>query len=308
MFRKECKCFAILFGLVLFLNTPAALYAQLYIFACEPEWKALADEIGGDKVKAFSATNAFQDPHYIRARPSLIAKIRSADLVICTGASLEIAWLPILLQRAKASTQIGEVGNILATEHVSLLSKPKRVDRSMGDVHPEGDPHIHSNPNNILKVAQVLSKRFQVLDAKNQKFYQNKYDNFSKRWRQAMLRWQRQVKELKGKAFITHHKAWAYLFDWLGMKLAATLEPKPGIPPTSSHLKKILGQVRQNKKIVAIIRASHASKDASLWLAKKSNIPVLVLPYTVGGNEQVKNLFSLFEHTISALRGLLDSK
>ena len=178
MFMKKCECFAILFGLALLLSAPAALYARVNIFACEPEWKALAHEIGGDKVKAFSATNASQDPHYIRARPSLIAKIRSADLVLCTGAGLEIGWLPILLQRAKASAQIGEVGNILAADHVPLLSKPKRVDRSMGDIHPEGDPHIHLNPNNILKVAQVLAKRLQVLDAKNQKFYQNKYNNF----------------------------------------------------------------------------------------------------------------------------------
>ena len=308
MFAKKFKCFALLFGLPLFLGTSASLYAQVNIFACEPEWKALADEIGGKKVKTFSATNAFQDPHYIRARPSLIAKIRSADLVLCTGASLEIGWLPLLLQRAKASVQIGEVGNILAAEHVPVLSKPKRVDRSMGDVHPEGDPHIHSNPNNILKVAQVLTKRLKIIDANNQKFYQNKYNDFSKRWQQAILRWQKQAKGLRGKAFITHHKAWAYLFDWLGMKLAATLEPKPGIPPTSSHLKKLLAQVRQNKEVLAIIRASHASKHASLWLAKKSNIAVLTLPYTVGGNDRAKDLFGLFEHTISTLRGLVDSK
>ena len=159
-----------LIGAAVFCCASLSAHATLQVFACEPEWAALASEVGGDKVVSFSATHAQQDPHYIRARPSLISKARRADLIICSGADLEIGWLPLLLERAGSNVQPGRLGNLMAFHYVPLLEIPVVVDRSMGDVHPDGNPHIHLDPYNILRVAEELSDRLISLDGSNSDF------------------------------------------------------------------------------------------------------------------------------------------
>ena len=152
----------VFFAVLPFSHIPAfaASYQKVKVFACEPEWAALAQEIGGDKVEAFSATSATQNPHYIRARPSLISKVRKADLLICSGASLEVGWLPVLLKKASSDLQPGSPGYIMAANLVTMLEVPVAVDRSMGDVHPEGNPHLHLNPYNLIIVGEVLADAF----------------------------------------------------------------------------------------------------------------------------------------------------
>jgi zinc/manganese transport system substrate-binding protein len=286
--------------------TPAR--AQVNIFACEPEWASLAREIGGGLVETYAATNAAQDPHHIRARPSLIAAMRKADMVVCSGAELEIGWLPLLLQKAgKAGVQPGGSFSIMAAEHVPVLEKTGKVDRSMGDVHPQGNPHVHLNPHNILKVAQVLADRLQKLDPANAQTYRKNYNAFAAKWKQAMQKWGREGQSLKGRKIMTHHKSWSYLIDWLGMELANTLEPKPGIPPNTGHLEALLQQARQTR-VLAIVRAPYNPDDAAEWLSGKSGIPVLELPYTVGGDKPVTDLFSLYDVTLQKMRGAIDAK
>jgi len=142
--------------------------AELQVFACEPEWAALAREIGHELVKTYSATHALQDPHYIQARPGLIAKVRRADLVICSGAELEIGWLPVLLIKANnPRVHPGGIGFLEASAHVPRLDVPANVDRGRGDVHPRGNPHIQTNPHNISRVASVLTERLVELDTVN---------------------------------------------------------------------------------------------------------------------------------------------
>ena len=309
--KSKWKVTKHVFGLLvltLLLILPISLEAKVNVFACEPEWAALAKEVGRDKVTAISATHAKQDPHYIRARPSLIAKMRRADLVICSGAGLEVGWLPILLQKAGAKqTQPGSVGFLMASEFVPILEKPHKVDRSMGDIHPEGNPHIHTNPHNILLVAKELTKRLQTLDNKNAKSYQRYYNDFGLRWRKSIKLWERQAVKLKGHHIITHHSSWIYLVNWLGLKLLNTLEPKPGLPPTSNHLSQLLKQTR-TKPVLAIVRTPYATDSASKWLAKKSGIPTLVLPYTIGGTKKAQDLFSLFDQTIILLMRAVNAK
>ncbi len=290
------------------LAIPTSGMAKVRVFACEPEWASLAEALGGESLQAYSATHAKQDPHYIRARPSLIAKMRRADLVVCSGADLEVGWLPILLQKAgKAELQPGGDNYLQAAELVPVLEKPERVDRSMGDVHPQGNPHVHLNPHNILIVAKALNKRLQALDPVNAAVFQTNYEEFSNRWRQALSRWEQQASGLRGKRIITHHKAWSYLLDWLGLELVNPLEPKPGIPPNTRHLETLLQQVK-GTEVLAIIRTPYAPGDGSEWLARKTGIPALVLPYTVGGSDQATDLFALFEHTIQRLIEVADAQ
>jgi len=300
MFKIKLAVFAAIINMLL-CAAPFAAQAEVNVFACEPEWKTLAEEIGGDKVKAFAATHAKQDPHHIRARPSLIAKTRKADLLICSGAGLEVGWLPILLQKAGADVQPGSIGYLMAANYVPILEKPVSVDRSQGDIHPEGNPHVHLNPNNVLLVAKELTKRLASIDAANATFYRNRLKDFTSRWNQAMGKWKDKASGLKGKAIVVHHKSFTYLLDWLDMKQVGSLEPKPGIPPTTSHLEGLLQQLKA-KPASVIIRTPYDPDDASEWLSEKTGTPAVVLPFTIGGDEQSDNLFSLFDHSIALLK------
>lgn len=297
------KLFLILLFLPLvFLFIPEVSFAKASIFACEPEWAALSKEIGGDRVKTFSATSSSQDPHYIRARPSLLSKVRKADMLFCSGAGLEGGWLPILLKKSGADLQPGSAGYLMAADVVELLEVPVVVDRSMGDIHPQGNPHVHLNPYNLILVGRLLVDRLSLLDPENASFYEGRYGDFSSRFQKAISRWEKEALLLKGKRVVVHHKSFAYLLDWLQMEKAATLEPKPGIPPTASHLKKLLRQLR-NSPADVIVRAPYEPDDAGEWLSEKTGTGAVVLPYTVGGDSESSDLFALFERSIYLLKG-----
>jgi zinc/manganese transport system substrate-binding protein len=287
----------VLVGLLLAAPLPAW---ALNIFACEPEWGTLAQEIAGDKANIKTATHARQDPHHIRAKPSLIAAIRKADIVICSGGGLEIGWMPILLQRAPASVQPGQVGYIAVADHVKMLGIPKILDRSHGDIHPEGNPHIHLNPHNISKAAKVLAARLQQVDNANASFYKQRAKDFSDRWSKSIVHWEKQAVPLSNMPVVVYHTSWLYLEDWLGLKRVASLEPKPGIPPTVSHLEDILDKVKQ-QPIKAIIRTPYEQTAPSEWLADKAGVKVLTLPYTIGGGDNVDTLEALFDRTLNLL-------
>ena len=280
---------------------------KLNIFACEPEWKSLAEEIGGDKVEVFSATHAMQDPHHIRARPSLISNVRRADLIFCSGAGLEIGWMPLLLQKAGRSVQPGKLGYLMAASYIPVIDVPESINRSHGDVHPEGNPHIHLNPNNILLIAKELTRRLETINSINKDYYRENYKIFIIRWKKFLFLWEKELSTIKGKKVIVHHKSFNYLLDWMHLEEIATLEIKPGVPPTSSHLKKILQDIK-NKQVDIIIRSAYDSSEASLWLSKKTKIPAVVLPYTIGGNEESINLFKLFDSSIKILQNAIYDK
>ncbi|MBL4660641.1 MAG: zinc ABC transporter substrate-binding protein [Alcanivoracaceae bacterium] len=294
--------------LQLIIITILALYTQpsvakLNIFTCEPEWAALANEIGGNKVKAFSATHGKQDPHYIQARPSLIAKIRKADLLICTGAELEIGWLPLLLRKsANKDIQPGEKGYFITTSFVKLLDKGGIADRSRGDVHTSGNPHIHADPRRLAQVAEKLSVVMQQLDPNNADYYQQNSQLFLDKWHEAIIVWQTQAEVLKGRKIIAHHKSWIYLANWLNLEIIAYLEPKPGVAPTTSHLSSLL-KTSESQQVDMIIYAAYQNPKSAKWLEKRSKIAAIELPFTIGGNKQTDDLFSFFDDTIKRLVG-----
>jgi len=281
------------------LANPAT--AKVTVFACEPEWGALAGEIGGDNVKVQNATSAHQDPHFISARPSLIAGVRNADLVFCTGADLEIGWLPLLLrQSGNGDVQPGNSGYLAAADYVRKLEIPTSVDRAQGDVHPQGNPHIIGNPHNVAIVARELAERLAAIDPENADAYRQRYEEFQARWAEAIRRWEGEAAALRGAPIVVQHKTWVYLTDWLGLDVVTTLEPRPGIPPTTSHLQKVLKNIAASPPVM-IINAAYENDKPSVWLAERSGVPEVTLPYTVGGSKQADSLFSLFDVTIAAL-------
>lgn len=280
--------------------------AQVRVFACEPEWAALADEIGGDLVETYSATTALQDPHYIQARPSLIARVRRADLVICSGAQLEIGWLPALLQKANnRKVMPGTDGYMEAISFVTRLDATGEVDRAKGDIHPQGNPHIQMNPHNVTAIAAALGARLSLINSDNTNNYEVNLKEFLDRWRASIARWEEDAASLRGKRVISHHKSWVYLLRWLDIQDAANLEVLPGLPPTAAHLSQLTAKF-EDGGAEAIIRAPYQHGKASEWLSERTGIPAIVLPLTIGGTEGATDLFTLFDDILGRLKGAMD--
>lgn len=277
------------------------VHALMNVFATVPEWGALAEELGGDKVKVYVATNALQDAHHIEAKPSLIARARNAELVVATGAELEVGWLPLVLQQAgNPKVRPGQPGYFEAASFVTLRDKPARLDRADGDVHAAGDPHIQTDPRNISRVAAALSARLAELDPGNADTYRARYRAFDDKWRKAIFRWEQEAAPLRDVAVLVQHKGFTYLIAWLGMKEVAALEPKPGIEPTASYLSEVLATIRR-QPVKMVLRAAYQSGRPSQWIAERAKITPVVLPFTVGGDAEAKDLFSLFDDTIARL-------
>ena len=277
------------------------VFAALNVFACTPEWGALAKELGGDKVSVYVATNALQDPHRVEARPSLIARARSADLIVCNGADLEVGWLPMVLTQAgNSKVRAGQPGYFEAARQVVMLEVPTQADRSMGDVHMQGNPHVHLDPRNIAKVASALSARMAQLDPPEADNYRAHSKAFLERWQQAIARWEKEAAPLKGMAIVVYHKNMTYLGQWLGIREVGSLEPKPGLPATTAHLSELLARLGKDPA-KAVVRAAYNEPRAAQWLSERAKIPAVTLPFTVGGTDRAKDLFGLFDDTLARL-------
>lgn len=290
---------ALLCAPLLLAVTPAR--AALQVLACEPEWAALTRELGGNLVEVTSATTAMQDPHQIQARPSLIARARNADLLVCTGAELEVGWLPILLQQSgNARVQAGQPGNFAAADFVRKLEQPIALDRAQGDVHAAGNPHIQTDPRHIAQVAVALAARLQQVDPAHAADYAKAEADFSRRWKEATARWTAQAAPLRGLPVVSQHKAFVYLYDWLGLKEVAVLEPKPGVEPSAAHLQTVLAALKATPARM-VVQAAYQDSRPSEWLSRNAGIPAVKLPFTVGGDGAAKDLFGLFDDTVARL-------
>ncbi len=276
-------------------------HADLKIFATVPEWGALTKEIGGRRVDVFTATGGMQDPHHVEAKPSLIARMRSADLIVATGAELEVGWLPVVVRDSgNPRVQPGQPGYFEASKSVRMLEVPTRLDRADGDVHAGGNPHIQTDARIFLKVGDALATRLGQLDAGNAAEYRANYAAFAERWKASLAKWEAAAAPLRGINVVTQHKAFPYLYDWLGIVEVDTLEPKPGVEPSVAYLSQVVANV-QAKKPRMVIRAAWNSPRPSEWFADHAHVPAVVLPFTVGGDDQAKDLFSLFDDTIALL-------
>ncbi len=282
--------------------------ASLRIFACEPEWGALAREIGGADVNVYVATSALQDVHQIQPKPSLIAQWRQADLAVCTGAELEIGWLPSLADKgANPKIAPGSAGYFEASRSVQMLEVPTRLDRSDGDVHPFGNPHIQTDPRNIAKVARALSDKLAEVDAAHAEGYRARYAAFDQKWTAAIAGWEKQAAPLRGVAVVSAHKSWSYLYAWLGLKEVAALEAKPGIPPSGAHLEEVLATLKVQPARMVVYAAYQDHRPVE-WMTGRANIASAQLPFSPGGSDGTDDLVGLFDVTITRLLEALSGK
>jgi zinc/manganese transport system substrate-binding protein len=286
-------------SLALAATLPA--HATLKVLATTPDWAALVNELGGDKVNVYTATSAFQDVHRVDAKPSLVARARTADLVIATGADLEIGWMPVLLQDSgNTKIQPGSPGYFEAAPLVRLLEVPSAVDRSMGDIHPLGNPHVTLDPRNIAIIAKALAARLAQLDPANAAYYGTRGEDFQKRWSAASAKWDAAAAPLRGVGLVVIHRDQVYLCNWLGLKELAAIEPKPGVPPSAGYLAELVTKLAASPPKM-ILRNAYNDPKAAEWLAERIHVPVVLLPYTVGGTPEAKDLFGLFDDTINRL-------
>jgi len=279
--------------------TPA--HANLNVFACEPEWGALAGEIGGDKVSVYTATIGGQDPHQVQARPSLIARARTANVSVCTGAELEAAWLPLIVQQSGNNRiAASQPGAFSATSAVRLLERPASVDRSQGDIHAGGNPHIQTDPRNMIPVSRAMAQRFAQLDPTNAQTYTARQADFERRWNEALTRWTQRAAPLRGVAVVVQHRSWIYLQQWLGLNVVAVIEPQPGVPASSGRLAQVLQQLNATPARL-VMRAAYEDSRPSEFIAQRASVPAVTLPFTVGGTPGATNLFTLYDDTITRL-------
>lgn len=285
----------------LLLLLSSNVHAALDVFACEPEWAALTQLLAGDKASIYTATGALQDPHRVEARPSLIAKARRANLVVCTGAELEAAWLPLVLRESgNSSVQLGRKGYFEAASAVHMLEVPTRLDRAEGDVHAAGNPHVQIDARNFLPIADALGKRLIQLDPTNTAYYQQQLAAFTQQWRAAIAKWEKQAAPLKDVAVIVQHRGFPYLNNWLELKQVAELEPKPGMEASPAYLGSVLNELQQHPARM-VLRAAYQDARPSDWIAERAHIPAVVIPYTVGGTPQATDIFTMFDDTIQRL-------
>jgi zinc/manganese transport system substrate-binding protein len=254
------------------------------VFVCEPEWGALVKALH-PSAQVFSATTHLQDPHHIEARPSLIAQLRQADLAVCTGASLEVGWLPMLQARSgNAKVQDGQPGMFYAAKFVKLIGQYEGVITPFsGDVHPEGNPHFHTDPRRLLQVATALRDRLIQLNPSEENSITAQHAQFSQALTDRLSGWEAKAARLKGKSVLTQHATFGYLWDWLSIKSIGDLEPKPGMPPTPKHLERLRAQMSQSAA-QAIIIAQHHDKRPAQWLVQQQatgKTPLVILPATV---------------------------
>ncbi|MGM0953044.1 MAG: metal ABC transporter solute-binding protein, Zn/Mn family [Pseudomonadota bacterium] len=290
---------------VLFLVlTALPVQAQLRVFACEPEWAALVRELAPD-AQITTATSYLQDPHYIEARPGLIAAVRRADIAVCTGASLEAGWLPMLLQRASnPDIQSGRPGLFFAADHAQLHAPHDHVDRSMGDVHPEGNPHVHLAPDELPEIARALAERLGNIESEAAAAIQGRYIRWRGNWNRLRGDWLDRAKAIEGNSVVVQHSSFSYLLRWLGVEVAADLEPKPGLPPSASHLSQLLAEDGLGD-VSAILIASHQDRQPAEWLAEQTGLPVIVVPGTVTDEAPTETLGGLIGQIIGRIESVV---
>lgn len=267
------------------------------VVATVPTLAALAQEIVGEHGRVTSLALHTQDPHFVDARPNLALELARADLLVLTGLELEVGWLPTLLTGSRnGNVQPGAVGYFDASRHVRVLAVPTvAIDRSMGDIHPGGNPHYHVDPRAARSIVPALAERLGVVDPERAGAYQANAEAFTTALDARIVQWQQQAAGLQGQPIIDFHRSWPYLEDWLGFEIVTDIEPKPGIPPTPKHILHVI-QIAQERDVELIVQESWFPSNVARTVADKAGAQLLVLDAQVdfqGGQTYTQHIDAL---------------
>jgi zinc/manganese transport system substrate-binding protein len=275
-------------------------HANLNIVATLPWIGSVVKEIGQDRTNVTTLVKPHQDPHNVEAKPSMILAARKADIIMYNGLDLEIGYLPVIIESSRNPKLMpGKPGNFDCSRFVKVIEKPLAVDRSMGDVHPLGNPHYHFSPSNILRVAAGMTDRLAEMDGANAAFYRANFKKFSERLKAKQKQWN--AIPLKGKKYVAYHKLFEYLAAEYGFQMIGYLEPKPGIPPSAAHIEDLLETMKRDKPD-AILTTEHYGKKESESVSMKSGVKVILLPSDVGSMPGTGDWFAFMDKVLSALK------
>jgi zinc/manganese transport system substrate-binding protein len=285
-------------ALSLTFSTPA--FAGLNVVATLPWIGSAAKEIGKDKVNVVVLAKPSQDAHFLEAKPSMILAARKADILMYDGLDLEIGYLPLVIESSKNPKLMpGQPGNFDCSQFITVLEKPATVDRSMGDVHPLGNPHYHFSPSRVLRVAEGITKLLADLDKGNAGYYEANYKAFAERLREKEKQWH--AVPLQGRKYIAYHKYFEYLADEFGFRFIGYLEPKPGIPPSAGHIEGLIETMKKERPTAILVSPANGLQEAEL-LSAKTGVKVIVIPHDVGSMDGTGDLISFWDKIITLLK------
>jgi zinc/manganese transport system substrate-binding protein len=288
--------------LTLFLLFPLSLMAHLNIAVTYPYIGAITKTIGGDHLDTIVLAKGNWDPHFVIPRPSLIGKVRNADALIVNGGELEIGWLPPLIKRASnAKIAATSNGYLDLSQSIDFLEKPEKLDRSLGDVHPAGNPHFHLDPNNVLILAAKIRDFLQNLDSEHADIFAKNYQNFSGMWKTKMQEWDAKMAPKKGTKVVQFHNNLEYFNHAYSLTTIATIEPLPGIPPSSKHTIKVIRIIDEQQPCCILHDVYHSTKTAE-FIHKKTGIPIVLMPHDIGALDEIEDLAGLFDYLTDAIQ------
>jgi ABC-type Zn uptake system ZnuABC Zn-binding protein ZnuA len=281
---------------------PRAAQAQLKVVTSTTDLYDIAREVGGNKITASHIGEGYQDPHFVEAKPSFVLQLRNADVWAFVGLDLEIGWMPLLLDGARnPNIRQGGSGYLDVSTAIRILDTPQgNVDRSMGDVHPLGNPHYWLDPENGRRIARLFQAKFTQLDPADAATYASNEKAFETRLNAAEQGWQGDLRTIKGKPVVAWHTSWRYFAEYNGMNIVAFMEPKPGVPPSPSHLYTVIQAVKATGAKAIVMEPFYDRKVADL-VAKQTGIKVLILPPSVGGVKGIDDYIQLMQYDMSQL-------
>jgi len=296
----------IILALAVALGTFWALPARaaVRVVASIPTLGSFAKEVGGDRVEVVSLGKGYQDPHFVEPKPSLMVQLNKADLLVYVGLDLEIGWLPpLVLGSRNPKIQNGELGSLDCSKSIPVVDVPAtKVDRSMGDIHPQGNPHYWIPPANAKILAKEIATRLGQIDPEGAATYQKRLADFQSRVDEAEKSWQPLIAKVRGQKVATYHKSWTYVSAWLGLTEVGYLEPKPGIPPDPQHLLNLIQTMRAEKAKLLLVEDFYNRNTAQL-VATKAGAKMLTLPTDVGATPEIKDWFGLVKAILTQTAG-----
>ena len=284
-----------------------AAKGPLKVVTSTEDMASLAREVGGDRITVEALGRGYQDSHFVEPKPSFIAKVHGADLVISVGLQLEIGWLPPLITQSRnPNVQPGAAGYLEASQFADVLEKPTGgVSRAMGDIHPLGNPHYWLDPNNGRAVAQGIAAKFGSMRPEDAGYFNDRYKDFAARLTQAEKGWDQKMAPYRGRKVITFHQSWPNFAKRFGIEVAGYVEPKPGIPPTPSHSLELINLMKaQNIKVIWVEPYFDTKTPDSM--ARSAGGEAIVLLPSVGGVPKVTDYFKLFDYDIDLAAGAFE--
>ncbi len=274
-------------------------YSKIKIFTTTSNLADIVRIIGGDEVSVESLCKGIQDPHYLEAKPSYTFKLSKADLLVSIGLGLEEGWLPLVIRGSRnPNIREGEKGRLVASRAINLLEiETSSISRSQGDVHPGGNPHFMLSPQRAIEVAQLIYLKLSDFNSAKKSVFHQRFKNFESKLNKKIKEWKGRIE--KGKNVISYHKTLTYFYNDFGINNVDVLEPKPGIPPSASHILKIISKIKKENVKKIVIENYFDDTIAKRIKKDVSDVQIVVVPVAVGGKDGIIDIFSLYEYLVS---------